>query len=248
VNNVTKNENNDFDVKCIFCARELEQHEMVRFKGAISCRECAEKQKPLSNPLTKPFLYLAGVGCLVGMVTFLYFTIHGYLYAHISGSAYIQPLVPYYTGMTITLVLFSLGLYAINRVHLHVAGIIGMLTALLASVISALSLIDFVTTGPYYIVESITYTKAITYYPNAIAAYTIFGLVAGLSILLHMANIKTENIPIASAGLFLLSAALVMTSWTLLYASLIHVLAFAVTFVFFVTRKQIVEEEPIKPL
>ncbi|MCK4567060.1 MAG: hypothetical protein KAU48_07100 [Candidatus Thorarchaeota archaeon] len=245
---MTEDENNDIDVKCVFCGKELEQHEMVRFRGAISCRECAEKQKPLSNPIAKPFLYLAGVGCLVGMVNFLYFTIHGYLLTPIYLSAYIQPLVPYYTGMIITLVLFSLGLYYINRIHLHVASIIGMLTALIAASISALALIDFVTTGPYYIVESITYTKMITYYPNAIAAYSIFGFVAGLSILLHMANIKTENIPLASAGLFLLSAALVMTSWTLLYASFIHVLAYAVTFVFFVTRKPIFEEEPIKPL
>ncbi len=245
---MTEDESNDIDVKCIFCGKELEQHEMVRFRGAITCRECAEKQKPLSNPTTKPFLYLAGVGCLVGMVNFLYFTIHGYLFAHSSGSAYIQPLVAYYAGMTITLVLFSLGLYAINRIHLKIAAVIGMLTALFASAISALSLIDLVTTGPYYIVESITYTRDITYYPNVIAAYSLFGLVAGLSILLHMANIKTENIPLASAGLFLISAALVMTSWAVLYASFIHVLAYAVTFVFFVTRKQIFEEEPIKPL
>ena len=245
---MTEDESNNIEIKCIFCEKELEKHEMVRYKGAISCRECAEKQKPLSDPITKPFLYLAGVGCLVGIVTFLYFTIHGYLFAPIYESAYIQPLVLYYIGMTITLVLFSLGLYAINRVHLHVAGIIGSLTSLFAASISALSLIDFVTTGPYYIVESTIYIKSITFYPSAIAAYTVFGFVAGLSILLHMANIKTENIPIASAGLFLLSSALVMTSWTLIYASSIHVLTFAITFVFFVTRKQIYEEEPIKPL
>lgn len=245
---MTDDENNNVEIKCIFCEKELEQNEMVRYKGVISCRECAEKQKPLSNMMSKPFLYLAGIGCLVGMVNFLYFTIHGYLFAHIYGSAYIQPLVPYFTGMIIALVLISPGLYVINRVHLHVAGIIGMLAALAAASTSALALIDFVTTGPYFIVESITYTKTLTFYPDAIATYTIFGFVAGLSILLHMANIKTENIPLASAALFLLSSALVMTSWTLLYASFIHILTYAVTFVFFVTRKQIFEEEPIKPL
>ena len=119
VDTMTEDENNTVEIKCIFCEKELEQHEMVRFKGAISCRECAEKQKPLSNPIAKPFLYLAGVGCLVGMVNFLYFTIHGYLLTPIYLSAYIQPLVPYYSGMIITLVLFSLGLYYINRIHLH---------------------------------------------------------------------------------------------------------------------------------
>ncbi len=245
---MTEDENNIVEIKCIFCEKELEQNEMVRFRGAISCRECAEKQKPPSNLITKPFLYLAGVGCLVGMVTILYFVIHGYLLTPIYQFDYIQPIVPYYTGMIITLVLFSVGLYAINRIHLHVAGIIGVLTALVAASVSALAMLDFVTTGPYYIVESTTYIKTLTFYPNVIAAYTIFALVAGLSILLHMANIKTENIPIASAALLLLSSALVMTSWTLLYASLLHILTYAVTFVFFVTRKQIFEEEPIKPL
>lgn len=246
---MTEDENNNVQIKCIFCEKELDQHEMVRFRGAISCRECADKQKPLSNPIiTKPFLYLAGVGSLIGLVNILYFTIHGYLFTHIYQSAYIQPIVLYFSGMIITLVLFSLGLYAINRVHLHVAAIIGMLTALLVSSISAISLIDFITTGPYYIVDSITYTKTLSYYPDAIAAYTIFGFVAGLSILLHMANIKTENIPLAAVALFLLSSAFAMTSWAMLYASFTHILTYAVTFVFFVTRKEIFEEEPIKPL
>jgi hypothetical protein len=123
-----------------------------------------------------------------------------------------------------------------------------MLTALLAASMSAIAGIDFITTGPYYVYNSITYTKTLNYYPTTLATYSLFALVAAISILLHLSVIKEENISIASAGLFLISATVAMTSWTWIIAGFVHAVTYAVTFGFFVTRKRRFEEEPIMPL
>jgi hypothetical protein len=248
VGNLHQDENNDVEIKCIFCERDLQKHEMVRYRGAISCGVCAEKQKRESKLTSKPFFYLAGIGCLIGIVNFIYFTFHGLILLPGNETSCIQPLVPYFAGMTITLSLISFGFYMITRDNLRIAGIIGMLTALIAALTSALALFDFVTTGPYYVVESITYTKTLNYYPNTLGTYTLFLLVAAIVILLHMADFKTENVSIASAALFLLSAGIVMTTSTWILAGLIHASAFALTFAFFVTRVKWFEEEAIQPL
>ncbi len=245
---MTEDENNNVEIKCIFCEKELEQHEMVRYKGAISCRECAEKQEPISKLRSKPLFYLAGIGCLVGIVNFVYFTFHLLVFMPVEGIDYIQPLVPYLAAMTITLILVSFGLYAVNSMHLPKVGIISMLTALLMGSTYALALYDFVTDGPYYVIESITYTKTLTYYPNLLASYSLFAMIAAIGILLHMSNFKTENVSIASASFLLISAVMVMFPVQIVINGFIHAFTWAVTFVFFVTRKQIIEEEPIKPL
>ena len=248
VGHLQQEKENDIEIKCIFCERDLLKHEMIRYRGAISCRDCAEKQKHGSKLTSKPFYYLAGIGCLIGIVNFVYFTFHGLILLPGNETSYIQPLVPYFTGMTITLSVISFGLYMITRDNLRIAGIIGMLTALLAASTSALALFDFTTTGPYYVLESITYTKTLNYYPTTLAIYSLFGLVAGIVILMHMTDFKTENVSIASAAFFFSSAGIVMTTWTWYLAGLIHAFTYALTFAFFITRERRFEEESIQPL
>lgn len=248
VGNLQKEEDNHVEIKCIFCERDLQKHEMIRYRGAISCRDCAEKQKKVSKLTSTPFFYLAGIGCLIGIVNFVYFTFHGLIYLPGNMTSYIQPLTSYFAGMTMTLVLISFGLYMITRDNLRIAGFIGMLTALLAASTSALALFDFTAMGPYFVVESITYTKTLNYYPTALATYSLFALVAAIVILLHMTDFKTENVSIAAAGFFLISASVAMTAWTWYLAGLIHAFTYALTFAFFVTRERLIEEEPIQLL
>ena len=243
---VVENNNDNIVIKCIFCDKELESSEMVRFRGAISCRDCAEKQKKGSKLPSTPFFYLAGIGCLIGIVNFVYFTFHGLIYLPGNVTSYIHPLTSYFAGMTMTLVLISFGLYMITRDNLRIAGFIGMLTALLAASTSALALFDFTAMGPYFVVESITYTKTLNYYPTALTTYSLFALVAAIVILLHMTDFKTENVSIASAGFFFISASVAMTAWTWYLAGLIHAFTYALTFAFFVTRERLIEEEPIQ--
>ncbi|TFG98272.1 hypothetical protein E4H12_06585 [Candidatus Thorarchaeota archaeon] len=239
---------NHIEIKCIFCERDLQKHEMIRYRGAISCMDCAEKQKQGSKLTSKPFFYLAGIGCLIGIVNFIYFTFHGLIFLPGNETSYIQPLASYFAGMTITLGLISFGLYMITRENLRIAGIIGMLTALLAASTTALALFDFATMGPYFVLDSITYTKTLNYYPTTLATYSLFGLVAAIVILLHMSDFKTENVSIASASFFLLSASIVMTTWTWYLVGLIHAFTYVLTFAFFVTRERPFEEEPIQLL
>jgi len=198
--------------------------------------------------MTKPFVYLAGIGCLIGMLTFLYFTLKGLLVTPIYQSSYIQPLDIFFGGMTAALVLISFGLYAINRVYLFPGSIIGMLTALVAAAVNASAMIDFVIDGPYFVLESGTYTKTLNYYPTALGTLSLVGLVAALAILLHMTNTKTEIISIVSAAFFLISATVVMSSWSWMIAGFIHAFTYALAFGFFASRERIIEEEAIQPL
>ncbi|MHA1138524.1 MAG: ATP synthase subunit I [Candidatus Thorarchaeota archaeon] len=170
---MVENNDNDVEVKCIFCEKDLERSKMVRYRGAISCRECAEKQKQKagSNPIIRPFFYLAGIGCLIGMLNFIYFTFDVYLYSQIDPASYIQPLGLFFGGMVVTIALMAMGLYAINRVHLYISSIVGVLTGIVAAASSVLAVYDFVTAGPYYVIEMVTYTKTISYYPTALVMY-----------------------------------------------------------------------------
>lgn len=246
MNTVVENDDNDVEIKCIFCGKDLDdRREMVRFRGAIACKECAEKQEPTSSSAMKPFVYLAGIGSFIGMLTFMLFTLRGLLFASLD---YIEPVDLFFTGMMTTFVAIAFGLYAINRIHFHIASIIGMVTALIAAIFSGLAVLDFVTNGPYFVVEEITYTKTIYYYPATLPTFTIFFVVVALSILMHMTNTKTEYVSIASAGMMFVSAGMALFSWGWFLPGFVTAFAFALTFVFFVSRKRIFEEEDIQPL
>ena len=180
------------------------------------------------------------------MLNFIYFTGHYALYALLYPASYIQPLAPFLAGLAVTVILLTLGLYAINRVHFFIGSIVSVLFGLLAAASSVFALYDFIVAGPYYVIEGTILTKTVGYYPTALALYSMFAIITALAILLHMANTKTEYVSIASAGLFLLSASILMPIW--IVSGFLNVLAYSVAFGFFVSRKKMYEEEPIQPL
>lgn len=245
---MVESDNDDVEVKCIFCQKDLERSEMVRYRGAISCKECAEKKNSGSKPISKTFFYLAGIGSLIGMVTFIFFSFNVHLFSLINPESYIQPVVPFFGGMLITIALISLGLYAINRIHLFVASIVSVLTCVIAAVSSALAVFDFVVDGPYYAVEAVIYIKTVTYYSMTLGTFSLFTIVAGLAILLHMANIRTEYLSIASASLFLLASIFIVPILGWLVTGIVNAIVYTVAFAFFMTRRRVYEEEPIQPL
>ena len=246
MNIVVERNDTETQVNCIFCGKDLApSDDKVRYRGAISCRECAEKQESTSSPMMKPFVYLAGIGCIIGMLTFVGFGIHGLLFA---STDYIQPVGSFFAGMTVALVTISFGLYVINRNYLLVGSFIGMLTALVTAIVSGLAVLDFVTNGPYYTINDAIYTKTLSYYSTAVGTISLFCLVTALAILMHMTNTRTDNVSIASAGMMFVSAGIALYSWTWFLPSFITAFAFALTFIFFVSRKQISEEEDIQPL
>jgi hypothetical protein len=246
-NLVDENEQSS-EIKCIFCGNPLRKSEMVRYRGSIACRECAEKQRDAAILNSTTFYYLAAIGCLVALINFIYFTFHGLVFLPLSGPSYVQPLVPYFLAMTVALILISFGLFAISRENLPFAGIIGVLVSLLAAAMSAISLHDFVTNGLTYILDSVTYTKTLNYYSTTLATYSLFCLIAGIVILLHITDYKTENTSIVSASFFLISAFVAMTTWTWIYAGFIHAFTYAVTFAFFITREKKSGQYPIESL
>lgn len=248
VNIVVESNNEDIKVKCIFCQKELDRSEMVRFRGAISCRECAKKQKPSSNPILKPFFYLAGFGCLIGMVTSIYFSFHVHFFANINPESYIQPIVELFGGMAVTIALMSLGLYAINRLHLFAASIVGLLMGTITAICNALAVYDFVVDGPYYVTETGIHTKTISYYPIPIVLISLFAIIAASSILLHMTNIRTEYVSLIAAGLLLFSSILVIPIMSWIVTGTLNALVYAAVFIFFMTRRRIYAEADIQSL
>jgi len=245
---VVEASSDDYEVKCIFCGKPLDRSEMVRYRGAISCKDCADKQKSDQIPNLQVYNYFAALGCLVGIFSFIYFSFHVQLYSLIYQVSYIQPLLPFFSGLLVTVSLISLGLYAINRVQLFAASVVGLLMGILAAATSAFSIFDLVTNGPYYIVETTTYIKTIDYYPMILVTYSLFAITVALAILLHMANTRTEYTSIASAALFLLSSAIVMPILSWIVVGTLNALAFAVAFAFFLTRRPMYEEAPIQPV
>lgn len=182
------------------------------------------------------------------MLTFIYFTSNVFYFSTIHPESYVEPLVPFFGGMTITIVLITLGLYAINRVYFIAGSIACVIFGFFAAVSNALAVYDFIITGPYFVRGSTTYTKNIGYYPTALVTYSLFAIVAALAILLYIANTRTENISLVSAGLLILSSFIAMSNFMWIVAGPLNVVAFAVLFGFFVTRRRVYEEYPIQPL
>ncbi len=60
------NQEDSPSVKCIFCGRPLTRDEMVRYRGAIACRECADAAKSEQESYANPaFFIVGGIGALI---------------------------------------------------------------------------------------------------------------------------------------------------------------------------------------
>ena len=125
---VVESESEDYEVKCIFCGNLLDCSEMVRYRGAISYKECADKQKSNPNPNLHINYYLAGIGCLIGIFSFIYFSLHIQLNSLIYPVSYVQPLVPFFSGIFIAVSLISIALYTIKNALAFAVGFAFFLT------------------------------------------------------------------------------------------------------------------------
>lgn len=53
-------------VRCTFCGEPLKRDDMVRYRGAVACRQCAEDAKKQQERFTSPvFFTVGGIGALI---------------------------------------------------------------------------------------------------------------------------------------------------------------------------------------
>lgn len=233
---------------CTFCGKELSKDEMVRYRGALACRDCALAQKPIEDFNERPFFLLAAIGTLVGLFVVIISAIEALTFVPMQFDFYIPHMAFYFGGMAIALLLQSFGVYALNRAEIHSVAIITALATIIASIAQAVALLDLVMNGPYYIFESITYTKGFMYYSYTTVSYSLFTIAVGLAILFEFTRAKLDNTSIAAGGLYLMGGSLGAFGYLWPPLGFLHILMYIVAFLFFFTRKDIVEEEPIETL
>jgi phosphotransferase system glucose/maltose/N-acetylglucosamine-specific IIC component len=90
--------------------------------------------------------------------------------------------------------------------------------------------------------------KGYVYYGWAVILYILFLGVAGIGIMLYVGRTKIQNTTVAAVGLYLLMAGLVPFGYTMPPVGFVHALLYAVAFVFFFTREDTVEREPVETL
>lgn len=234
--------------KCIFCGKELEKSEIVRYKGALSCRSCAESQEPVHDLREGPLFKLAGIGSLIGLFVVMYAMVHLLRFVPLYAEDYVPPLEIYFTGMIICVGLQSLGFFALNKTYNQAAAIIVSVLGILTVITYTYGLLDIVGNGYYYVVDEFTFVKSYTYYPAIYTTYSLFTLAAGLAVLLFVSNTRTENISMLCAVLYLVIGSVGAFGYISPPVGFIHILLYAAAFGFFVTRKEILEEEPVKTI
>jgi hypothetical protein len=233
---------------CTFCGKDLSKDEIVRYRGALSCKTCAQAQEPVKDFNERPFFLLAALGTLIGLFVVTVSVIDALSFYPMQFDFYVPQLGFYFSGIFFALILQGFGVYALNRTDLHSVAIITSLATVIAAVAQIVAIWDLATNGPYYVFNSVTYTKGFVYYSYATAAYTLFAIAVGLGILFMLTKTKLENTSIAAGGLYLVGGSLGVFGFLWPPFGFLHILMYAVAFVFFFTRKEIVEKEPIETL
>ncbi|MHA1768309.1 MAG: hypothetical protein ACTSV3_00450 [Candidatus Thorarchaeota archaeon] len=228
-------------LKCVFCGKRISADEAVRYRGALACRECALAQEKTKQFNERPYSILAGIGCVIVIPTILLMTMHGLMYAPTPG--YVPPLMIFLGGFAISLPLQAAGLFALNRVELPRVAIITVIVALLTTVSMALAVYDLAANGPTYVVESIVYVKQLTYYSDTMGLYILFCLVAAIGVLLGYSRTRMDNPAIAAGGGYLIASGINIFHPVLPTVGFVHVAIYAILFVFFMTREDIVDPE-----
>jgi hypothetical protein len=230
-------------VKCVFCGKQLEKSEIVRYRGAISCRDCAKEHGPTKQFNERPFYIIAGLGCIIPIPAILYMVIHGLMFAPLPGP-YAPPLTIYFTALIISIPMQAVGLYALNWVELPRAAILTTVLSFVIMLIQTASLYDFIL-GPTYVVESIAFPKDYLYYSLATTTYTFFMATAGVAILLGLGRTRLDNPAAAAAAMYILGSGTNLFQQILPTVGFVHVFIYAVAFVFFMTREDVNEPESI---
>ena len=170
-------------------------------------------------------------------------------YRQVLLSSYIPPLPLYFAGLSIAVILQSLGFYVINRPINKNIGIVVVIVGLVTALLEIFSVMDIIVNGQFVMIEDVIYPKDFTnYFSTAHLAYSLFVLVAGLSILVEIGRTRIQNIAIAAGALYLVSGATAASAYIWPVVAFTHVLLYAVAFVYFVTRRVTPEEKPITTL
>ena len=234
------------EIRCVFCNRKLSREEIVRYRGVISCRECARSQRQIPSQAARPFFLLASIGCIVGLMTVEFNMLYDLMHRQVLLPSYIPPLPMYFAGLSIAVILQSLGFYAINRpinrnVGIEVA-VVGLVTALLQIV----SVMDIIVNGPFVMIEEVLYPKDFTnYFSTTHLVYSLFMLAAGLSILVEIGRTGIENVAIAAGALYIASGVTVASVYIWPAVGLVHILMYVVVFVYFISRRETPVEKTI---
>lgn len=237
------------EIRCVFCDRKLSREEVVRYRGAISCRECASSQEQTPHMAARPFFLLASIGCIIGLMTVEFNLIYDLMYRQVLLSSYIPPLPLYFTGLSIAVILQSLGFYAMNKPINKNVGILVVIVGLLVALLQIFSVMDIFVNGPFVMIEEVLIPKDFTnYFSTTHLVYSIFVLAAGLSILVEIGHTRIENTAIAAGALYLVSGVTVASAYIWPAVGFLHIVMYAVAFVYFITRRETPEEKPITTL
>lgn len=231
-------------LKCIFCGKELEKHEIIRYKGALACRDCAHEKGPTKQFNERPFYIIAGLGCIIPIPAILYTVMHGLMFAPLPG-LYSPPLAVYFGAFVISIPLQALGLFALNKTELPRVAILTTVIAIVLTIIQAQALYDFVVLGPTYLGESVILAKDFVYYSLAMVTYTLFMVTAGGAILFGLGRTRLDNPAIAAAGMYILGSGTNLFHQLIPAVGFVHVFIYAVAFVFFMTRENVKEPDAI---
>ncbi len=233
---------------CIFCGKELGKEDIVRYEGALAHRTCALSQEQVKDFKERPFFLLAALGTLIGLFVVTISVIEALTFTPMQFDFYIPHMTFYFSGISIALILQGFGVYALNRTYLYSVAIITALVTFVAGFVQILAVLDLVTNGPFYVFDNISYVKGFTYYSYTSVAYVLFSIAVGLGILLLLSRIKLDNTSIAAGVLYLVGGSLGVFGYLLPPFGFLHIMMYAVAFLFFFTRKEIVEMEPIETL
>jgi len=233
---------------CSFCGKELSKAEMVRYRGALACRTCAQAQEPVKDFKEQPFFLLAALGTLIGLIVVTVSVIEALKFVPMQFDFYIPQMMFYFSGISIALFLQAFGVYALNRANLHSVAIITTLATLLAGIAQIAAIWDLVTNGPYYFINSVRFTKGFLYYSYTTAAYALFSIAVGLGILFLLTMVRLDNTSIAAGGLYLVGGSVGVFGFLWPPFGFLHILMYSVAFIFFFTRKESIEKQPIETL
>ena len=233
---------------CIFCGKELSKSDAVRYRGAISCRECALAQEPFKDFKEKPFFLLASVGAIIGLFVVTMTVLHALIFAPMEMGFYVPPMMFYFSGIAIALVLQSFGIYALNRSYIYTASVVGVLVTVASALAQVLAIFDLIVDGPYYVIDSQVFAKGFGYFSYVTISYTLFSFAVGLGILLHIGRTRIDNVTVLTGAMFLLGGSLGSFSYIWPPVGFLHIIMYAVAFLFFFTKEELLEEEPIETL
>lgn len=234
-------------LRCTFCGKGLSKTESVRYRGALSCNECAQAQEPFKDFRERPFFILGAFGTLIGLFVVTLTVLQALTYILLMWS-YAPPLIFYFGGLAVALVLQGFGVYALNQSEIPIAGKIGALVAFVSAFAQSVAIWDLIVDGPFYIIDNQTFTKGFGYYPFTVVSYTLFSLIVGLGILLQIGRTRIDNTTIVAGSMYLVGGSIGAFSYSWPPVGFLHIFMYAAAFFFFFTKKEFIEKDPIETL